>query len=169
MVVLGESVVAIGIGAHSPDGHAVDLPLALGVVLGIAIAAGLWWVYFDSAEVRAGERRRQLLAYYAFTGAHLIMIIGVILVAAACVVDARANPSQSEPWAGAIIASLTDDLDLALAGRAGTCHFARLTDLSQRQKADGSPALSRAANHQESIRWEVSAGSSETASSAWGA
>ncbi len=31
---------------------------------------------------RATEQRRQMLAYYAFTGAHLVMIIGVILVAA---------------------------------------------------------------------------------------
>ncbi|MEV4170691.1 low temperature requirement protein A [Nonomuraea sp. NPDC049709] len=83
LVVLGESVVAIGIGAESPQGHAVDWPLALGVILGIAAAAGLWWVYFDGDEVRAEaafekatEHRRQTLAYYAFTGAHLVMIIG---------------------------------------------------------------------------------------------
>ncbi|MGP4091202.1 low temperature requirement protein A, partial [Streptomyces sp. KR55] len=70
-------------------GHAVDAPLALGVALGIAVASGLWWVYFDGDESRADaefekatEHRRQMLAYYAFTGAHLVMIVGVILVAA---------------------------------------------------------------------------------------
>jgi low temperature requirement protein LtrA len=89
LVVLGESVVAIGIGAESAERHAVDAPLALGVTLGIAVASGLWWVYFDGDEARADaefekatEHRRQMLAYYAFTGAHLVMIIGVILVAA---------------------------------------------------------------------------------------
>ncbi len=88
LVVLGESVVAIGIGAES-EGHAVDAPLALGVALGIAVASGLWWVYFDGDETRADvaferadDDRRTLLAYYAFTGAHLVMIIGIILVAA---------------------------------------------------------------------------------------
>jgi low temperature requirement protein LtrA len=89
MVVLGESVVAIGIGAGSPESRAVDGVLAGGVALGIAVASGLWWVYFDGDEVRAeaefekaSEHRRQMLAYYAFTGAHLVMTIGVILVAA---------------------------------------------------------------------------------------
>jgi low temperature requirement protein LtrA len=89
LVVLGESVVAIGIGAQRPHSQAVDAPLAFGVALGIAVASGLWWVYFDGDEVRAeaqferaDEHHRQTLAYYAFTGAHLVMITGVILVAA---------------------------------------------------------------------------------------
>ncbi|MEV1068995.1 low temperature requirement protein A [Streptomyces sp. NPDC050263] len=89
LVVLGESVVAIGIGAEGSENHPVDAPLALGVALGIAVASGLWWVYFDGDEARAesefkkaSEHRRQMLAYYAFTGAHLVMIIGIILVAA---------------------------------------------------------------------------------------
>jgi low temperature requirement protein LtrA len=89
IVVLGESVVAIGIGAGVPESHPVDATLAVGVALGIAVASGLWWVYFDGDEIRAEEQlekatehRRQMLAYYAFTGTHLVMTIGVILVAA---------------------------------------------------------------------------------------
>ncbi|MEV1078728.1 low temperature requirement protein A [Streptomyces sp. NPDC050211] len=89
LVALGESVVAIGIGAESSESHAVDAPLALGVALGVAVATGVWWVYFDGDEARAeaefekaAARRRQMLAYYAFTGAHLVMIIGVVLIAA---------------------------------------------------------------------------------------
>lgn len=89
LLVLGESVVAIGMGAEGSGSHGVDAPLALGVALGIAAASGLWWVYFDGDEERADaefekatEHRRQMLAYYAFTGAHLVMIIGIILVAA---------------------------------------------------------------------------------------
>ncbi|MGP4101189.1 low temperature requirement protein A [Nonomuraea sp. KM90] len=105
LVVLGESVVAIGIGAESPQGHAVDWPLALGVILGIAAAAGLWWVYFDGDEVRAEaafekatEHRRQTLAYYAFTGAHLVMIIGVILVAAGITDAIHHFGGRVNPW-----------------------------------------------------------------------
>ncbi|MFG1709419.1 low temperature requirement protein A [Nonomuraea sp. M3C6] len=105
LVVLGESVVAIGIGAESPGGQAVDWPLAVGVVLGIAAAAGLWWVYFDGDEVRAesaferaGEHRRQLLAYYAFTGAHLVMIIGIILVAAGITDAIHHFHGPVNPW-----------------------------------------------------------------------
>jgi low temperature requirement protein LtrA len=89
LVVLGESVVAIGIGAQGSTTHPVNAPLALGVALGIAVASGLWWVYFDGDEERADEEfekaaedRRQTLAYYAFTSAHLVMITGIILVAA---------------------------------------------------------------------------------------
>ncbi|MFD7282942.1 low temperature requirement protein A [Streptomyces sp. NPDC059862] len=89
LVVLGESVVAIGIGAQGSATHPVNAPLALGVALGIAVAPGLWWVYFDGDEERADEEfekatehRRQTLAYYAFTGAHLVTITGIILVAA---------------------------------------------------------------------------------------
>ncbi|WP_204039129.1 low temperature requirement protein A [Acrocarpospora phusangensis] len=105
IVVLGESVVAIGIGAEGPGSHAVDLPLAVGVVLGIAVATGLWWVYFDGDEVRAeaeferaDERRRQHLAYYAFTGAHLAMIVGVILVAAGITDAIRHFDDHVNPW-----------------------------------------------------------------------
>ncbi|WP_409474129.1 low temperature requirement protein A [Streptomyces sp. HC307] len=89
LVVLGKSVVAIGIGTQGSTTHPVNAPLALGLALGIAVASGLWWVYFDGDEERADEEfekatehRRQTLAYYAFTGAHLVTITGIILVAA---------------------------------------------------------------------------------------
>jgi low temperature requirement protein LtrA len=105
IVVLGESVVAIGIGAGSPQGQAVDGTLAAGVSLGIAVAAGLWWVYFDGDEVRAEsqfekatEHRRQMLAYYAFTGAHLVMTIGVILVAAGITDAVHHFRDQANRW-----------------------------------------------------------------------
>ena len=46
IIVLGESVVDIGIGA---GGHAVTVSLALSAVLGLALTAALWWA-------RAGHR-----------------------------------------------------------------------------------------------------------------
>jgi low temperature requirement protein LtrA len=50
LVAFGESVVAIGIGA-------VGLPLDAGViaaaVLGLALAACLWWAYFTGDSERA--------------------------------------------------------------------------------------------------------------------
>ncbi|MFC9755245.1 low temperature requirement protein A [Streptomyces sp. NPDC056921] len=86
ILVLGESIVAIGIGAQ---GAAVGPTLALGVVLGIAVAAGIWWIYFDGDDTRATtalegapERRRELLAIYPFGLGHLIMVTGIVLVAA---------------------------------------------------------------------------------------
>ena len=52
LIVVGESIVAIGIGAA---GAPVDLPLAAGAALGIALSAAIWWVYFDGDEERATE------------------------------------------------------------------------------------------------------------------
>ncbi|WP_344683142.1 low temperature requirement protein A [Saccharopolyspora taberi] len=86
ILVIGESIVAIGIGAQGP---VAGPTLALGVVLGLAVAAGIWWIYFDGDDVRAAtalesspERRRELLAIYPFGLGHLVMVIGIVLIAA---------------------------------------------------------------------------------------
>ncbi|MYW01894.1 low temperature requirement protein A [Streptomyces sp. SID3343] len=86
LIVLGESVVAVGIGA---GGRPVDWQLAGGILLGIAVAAGIWWTYFagdDERAVRALSdapvERRQTLGYVAFGLAHAVMIAGIVLVAA---------------------------------------------------------------------------------------
>jgi low temperature requirement protein LtrA len=87
LIALGESVVAVGIGV----GHE---PLSLGlfgtVLLGLALAATLWWAYFASDEEQA-ERAlataepvdRQLrLAIAAYFFAYLPMLLGIITFAA---------------------------------------------------------------------------------------
>ncbi|MFI1581714.1 low temperature requirement protein A [Embleya sp. NPDC020630] len=86
LIVLGESVVAVGIGA---GGRPVDWKLAGGILLGIAVATGIWWTYFggdDERTVRAmseaSVERRQMLGYVAFGLAHAVMIAGIVLVAA---------------------------------------------------------------------------------------
>ncbi|MFI1385211.1 low temperature requirement protein A [Embleya sp. NPDC020886] len=86
LIVLGESVVAVGIGA---GGRPVDWRLAGGILLGIAVATGIWWTYFggdDERTVRAmsdaSVERRQMLGYVAFGLAHAVMIAGIVLVAA---------------------------------------------------------------------------------------
>jgi low temperature requirement protein LtrA len=73
--------------------------------LGIAVASGLWWVYFHGDETRADEEfekapqhRRQMLAYYAFTGAHLVMIVGIILVAAGITDAIHHFDGHAHPW-----------------------------------------------------------------------
>ena len=47
IIVLGESVVDIGIGA---EGHPVTVSLALSAVLGLALTAALWWAYFGAED-----------------------------------------------------------------------------------------------------------------------
>ncbi|MDS0292639.1 low temperature requirement protein A [Halogeometricum luteum] len=85
IIALGESLVAIGIGA---DG----LPLRAGVVvaalLGIVLVVALWWLYFDyvvlAAERRLARERgdaRAALARDSYSYIHLLMVGGVIYVA----------------------------------------------------------------------------------------
>jgi low temperature requirement protein LtrA len=86
IVALGESVVAIGIGAaHLP----VDLALASVAVLGLLLAACLWWAYFGGDDRRAeqalaavGDDRRGWVAVQAFGYCHLLMLLGIIALAA---------------------------------------------------------------------------------------
>jgi low temperature requirement protein LtrA len=85
IIALGESIFAIGIGA-------AGLPLDAGVIgaalLGVAVAAALWWSYFDwfafVAEARLAEltgAERAALARDAFSYLHLPMVAGIVLFA----------------------------------------------------------------------------------------
>jgi low temperature requirement protein LtrA len=86
IVALGESIVAIGIGATDLP---VDLPLATVAVLGLLLAACLWWAYFGGDDTRAehalaavGDDRRGWVAIQAFGYCHLGMLLGIITLAA---------------------------------------------------------------------------------------
>lgn len=85
IVALGESVVAIGVGA---SGLKIDVALAVTALLGLALSATLWWVYFDQDDAIAervmssieGDVRNQLGMLVAYV--HMVMIAGVVLAAA---------------------------------------------------------------------------------------
>jgi low temperature requirement protein LtrA len=86
IVALGESIVAIGIGAA---GLPVDLALASVAVLGLLLAACLWWAYFGGDDTRAEQAlatvpddRRGWVAFQAFGWWHLLMLLGIIALAA---------------------------------------------------------------------------------------
>jgi low temperature requirement protein LtrA len=87
IVAIGESVVAVGIGAQ---GLPVDARLVAGAVLGLALTACLWWSYFGGDE-DAAERAmdaapmaaRPRLAIEAFGYWHLPLLLGVVLIASA--------------------------------------------------------------------------------------
>ena len=86
IVALGESIVAIGIGA---GGLPVDLALASVAVLGLLLAACLWWAYFGGDDTRAEralaavpDDRRGWVAIQAFGYCHLGMLLGIITLAA---------------------------------------------------------------------------------------
>lgn len=86
LIALGESVVGLGAGVSD---RPVRAPLLATAVLGLALAAGLWWSYFDRddaaaehALTRAPAPERARLAMFAYWHAHLLMIAGVVLAAA---------------------------------------------------------------------------------------
>ena len=86
IVALGESIVAIGIGAADLP---VDLSLAAVAVLGLLLAACLWWAYFGGDDTRAEralaaipDDRRGWVAVQSFGYWHLLMLGGIITLAA---------------------------------------------------------------------------------------
>jgi low temperature requirement protein LtrA len=86
IIVLGESVVAVGIGV---SGQRVGPALVGVAVLGLALAAGLWWLYFggddalaERALTEAPLEHRPRLALYSYGYAHLPMLLGVVALAA---------------------------------------------------------------------------------------
>ena len=85
IIALGESIVAVGVGA---SGVGLGPRVLVAVVLGIALAAALWWAYFDlvrlTAEHRLTEARgeeRARLARDAYSYLHLPMVAGIIFAA----------------------------------------------------------------------------------------
>lgn len=85
IIALGESIVAIGVGAE----FGVDAGVVVAATLGIAVAAALWWLYFDIvalvAERRlsnaAEGRERNEIARDSFSYLHFPMVAGIVLVA----------------------------------------------------------------------------------------
>ena len=97
LIALGESVVVIGTGAAD---RPVTLSLLAAVVLALALAATLWWAYFDQDDARAEHAmmhadpiRRAHLGVNAYYHAHLVMIAGIV-IAAAGMQPALADPAQ---------------------------------------------------------------------------
>jgi low temperature requirement protein LtrA len=85
IIALGESIVAIGVGSDA----VVDLGVVAAATLGIAIAAALWWLYFD-VTVWLAERRlsratpgkeQNELARDAYSLIHFPMVAGIVLAA----------------------------------------------------------------------------------------
>lgn len=84
LIALGESIIAIGVGAGFQL-HAAEL---LAAALGALLVSALWWLYFDVAAIFARRRLAELqgidrakLARDAYTYLHLPMIAGIVLFA----------------------------------------------------------------------------------------
>jgi len=111
IIALGESVVAIGVGAADLR---LNLVLILVAVLGLAIAYLMWWVYFGGDDTRAEEalaaidpRHRARAAIHAYGWAHYGLLLGIVAVAAGIKkAVGHASGHLELPQAGALAAGL---------------------------------------------------------------
>jgi low temperature requirement protein LtrA len=85
IIALGESIVALGVGA---EGLGLDAGIIAGALLGVAVAAALWWAYFDFVAIVAERVLRQAapadqvrIARDSYTYLHLPMVAGIVLFA----------------------------------------------------------------------------------------
>ena len=84
LIALGESIIAIGVGA----GFELVTGVIVGAALGIVVVSALWWLYFDVAAIFARTRLMQAeglelhrLALHSYSYLHLPMVAGVVLFA----------------------------------------------------------------------------------------
>ncbi|HEX2264840.1 MAG TPA: low temperature requirement protein A [Solirubrobacterales bacterium] len=85
IVALGESIVALGIGAAGE----LDLGIGAVAVLGVFLAAALWWTYFDVVALISARRLSQApagrvqneLARDSYSYMHLLLVAGIVLIA----------------------------------------------------------------------------------------
>ncbi|HEY6275869.1 MAG TPA: low temperature requirement protein A [Streptosporangiaceae bacterium] len=120
IVALGESVAALGISAARQGATG---SLAGAAVLGLALTACLWWVYFGTGDDDRAERaftaadpaRRPGLALSAYFFAHIPMLLGVVAMAAGVKLT-LGHPGQPEPVGQALV--LSGGVALFLAGDA---------------------------------------------------
>jgi len=85
IIALGESIVAIGIGAAGIDLGGL---VVLAAILGVVVSAALWWSYFDVVAIVAERKMteakgvaRSRIARDSYSYLHLPMVAGIILLA----------------------------------------------------------------------------------------
>ena len=85
IIALGESIIALGVGA---EGFSLSAGIISAAVLGVVVVAALWWAYFDVIAVMSqrqlwqtsgAPRARLARDYYSYL--HLPMIAGIVLFA----------------------------------------------------------------------------------------
>jgi len=84
IIALGESIVALGLGATS----VLTVGVVTASILGLAVAAALWWAYFDVVSIVAERKLRETtgkaqltMARDSYSYLHMPMVAGIILVA----------------------------------------------------------------------------------------
>ena len=85
IIALGESIVALGVGAEQAE---LDLGVLAAALLGLAVAATLWWAYFDVVAIVAERKLKETtgkaqltMARDSYSYLHLPMVAGIVLFA----------------------------------------------------------------------------------------
>ncbi len=116
IICLGESIIAIGVGAAS---RMLDAALIAAVSLGLAITIGMWWTYFArfaaAAEARLREHHDPVIAAAdAYSYLHLLLVAGIIIFAVGVRFVVR---SASDPLEQAASLALCGGVALYLLGQ----------------------------------------------------
>jgi low temperature requirement protein LtrA len=102
IIVLGESIADIGLGAA---GHPLNWTVLACAVLGLVLAAVLWWAYFgvgdderaEEAFSAAPETSRAALALNTYFYAYIPMLLGIVALSAGIKV-AMQHPGVTLPY-----------------------------------------------------------------------
>jgi len=120
ILAIGESVVAIGVGAAEQP---ISTPLLVAAILGVAAAVCLWWLYFDVASLGAEHRfveargqARVRLAIDAYSYGHFPLVAGIVL-AALGVEGVLAHAGEREPLGAFYALALFGGVAVYLAGQ----------------------------------------------------
>jgi low temperature requirement protein LtrA len=124
LIAIGESIVAIGVGATALP---LTWPVLTAVLLGLAVSVTLWWSYFDVVApvaervlARAQGEERARIARDSYTYLHFPMVVGIVFLAVGMkkVVNYVADTSHyelSDPLATVPLVALYGGLALYLA------------------------------------------------------
>jgi low temperature requirement protein LtrA len=84
LIALGESIIAIGVGA----GLQLTTGVIVGAALGVVVVSALWWLYFDVAAIFARTKLAEAvgveqtrLARDAYSYLHLPLVAGIVFFA----------------------------------------------------------------------------------------
>ncbi|HUA49575.1 MAG TPA: low temperature requirement protein A [Solirubrobacteraceae bacterium] len=136
IICLGESIVAIGVGALGPSAERpLSADLVVAVAIGLLITVAMWWTYFAELADAAAEHLREhhdpvLAAADAYSYLHLVIVAGIITFAVGVKVLTR----------DAVTSPLPDPARLALCGGValyliGTASFAlRMVGKAEHEK-----------------------------------
>ena len=138
IICLGESIIAIGLGATREP---ISTALVALVALGLLITIGLWWTYFGKTAAAAAARLRDHLepviaASDAYAYIHLALVAGIIIFATGM---RHASLTVDSPLSASVRLTICGGLALYLLGH--VAFTARLLGAVRYEKLAAAAAL----------------------------